>query len=187
MADAKNFQPQTRQITRIHVCGLNHVDETLASAGATHLITLINRDSMIETPAAIKPDDHLRLAMNDISQPQSNLTPPAQEHIEELLTFVSRWEQKAPMLIHCWAGISRSTAATYIALCSLNPDIAEQDIANAMREASSTAYPNRLMVKLGDVLLERNGRMIAAIENIGRGELVAEGNAFSLPTRFTTG
>ena len=83
------INPPADQISRIHVCGLNHVDETLARAGATHLVTLINRDHMIETPSAINPDDHLRLAMNDISQPQSNLTPPGEEHIEQLLAFIS--------------------------------------------------------------------------------------------------
>ena len=177
----------SHQFNRIHVCGLNAVNETLATAGATHLITLINSESMIETPGCIKPDFHLRLAMNDISQPQTNLIPPTQEHIEELIAFIHRWQQNSPMLIHCWAGVSRSTAATYIALCCIDPAIPERRIADALREASATAYPNRLMIEYGDKLLERNGQMIDAIENIGRGELVTEGDAFSLPSIFSTG
>ncbi len=184
MSEEKNISaPKYGNI--IHVCGLNAVDETLTSAGATHLVTLINSNTMIDTPSNIKPELHLRLAMNDISQPQTNLVQPAEIHIEELISFIDRWEQKTPMLIHCWAGISRSTAATYIALCFLNPDTPEHYIANTLRDASATACPNRLMIELGDRLLSRNGRMVEAIDDIGRGELATEGKAFSLPSRLS--
>ena len=57
------------------------------------------------------------------------------------------------MVVHCWAGISRSTAAAFISLCAINPDAPEELIAARLREASPTAYPNRLMVRLADAAL----------------------------------
>ena len=80
------------------------------------------------------------------------------------------------MVVHCWAGISRSTAAAFISLCAINPDAPEELIAQRLREASPTAYPNRLMVRLADEALARRGRMIKAIERIGRGEPAYRGD-----------
>jgi predicted protein tyrosine phosphatase len=85
---------------------------------------------------------------------------------------------------HCWAGISRSTAAAFITLCALNPDADEFGLAKALRRASSTAYPNRRLVALGDDVLSRSGRMIEAVEHIGRGEFAEEGQVFSLSAKI---
>jgi predicted protein tyrosine phosphatase len=85
------------------------------------------------------------------------------------------------MVIHCWAGISRSTAAAFITLCALNPETPEDLIAKRLREASPTAYPNRLMIRLGDKALERGGSMVDAVESIGRGIVASEAVPFSLP------
>jgi predicted protein tyrosine phosphatase len=90
------------------------------------------------------------------------------------------------MVVHCWAGISRSTAAAFVMLCALNPEAPEAAIARLLREASPTAFPNRLMIRLGDTLLGRAGRMLAAVEGIGRGEVTNEAIPFSLPADLTT-
>ena len=49
-----------------------------------------------------------------------------------------------------------------------------------LRLASPTAYPNRRLVALGDEALTRSGRMVAAVEEIGRGALADEGVPFRL-------
>ena len=84
------------------------------------------------------------------------------------------------MVVHCWAGISRSTAAAFAALCAINPGVDEELIARRLREASPTAYPNRLMIRLADAALGRRGRMVEAIEGIGRGVVALEAVPFSL-------
>jgi predicted protein tyrosine phosphatase len=50
----------------------------------------------------------------------------------------------------------------------------------ALRSASPTATPNARIVSLADRLLGRDGRMVAAIETIGRGVLATEGTPFRL-------
>jgi predicted protein tyrosine phosphatase len=167
----------------IHVCSLARVEQAVLDLEASHLVTLINEHHMLETPARIGADRHLRIAVNDIATPQPGLTHPTGDHVERLLAFVTAWERTAPLVIHCWAGISRSTAAAYITLCALNPEADEADIARQIRAASPTAYPNRLLVALGDDILGRDGRMVDAVDDIGRGLLAGEGHPFTLPSR----
>ncbi len=105
---------------------------------------------------------------------------PADEHVRRLIDFVGRWDRTAPMVVHCFAGISRSTAGAYVAACALNPDRDELAIAWEVRRASRTAQPNARIVSIADRLLQRDGRMVRAIETIGPGDLASEGEPFRL-------
>jgi len=167
----------------IFVAPLSLVEATVTGARVSHLVTLINGETLIDTPPSIDRARHLRLAMNDICEPQDGLVVPCANHVADLIQFARDWDQQAPLLIHCWAGISRSTAAAFISLCALNPDADEHGLARALRRASPTAYPNRRLVALADEVLARKGRMSAAVEHIGRGQLAEEAEVFSLPAR----
>jgi len=85
------------------------------------------------------------------------------------------------MLVHCWAGISRSTAAAFTLLCDRAGPGAEHDIAEMLRERAPHAQPNRLIVRLADQVLGRNGAMVRAIESIGSGTMVTEGVPVEIP------
>ena len=165
----------------IHVCPLSAVDTVIATHGPSHVVTLINWELMIDTPAGIVPENHLKLGMNDIATPADGFIAPGNGHVADLLRFALAWDRHAPMLIHCWAGISRSTAAAYVALCALNPHADELAVAKRLRGAAPEATPNPRIVALGDAALDREGRMVAAIAAIGRGELALSGRPFVLP------
>jgi predicted protein tyrosine phosphatase len=105
---------------------------------------------------------------------------PGEQHVADLIDFVRGWDRRAPLVVHCYMGISRSTASAYATVCALNPHRDEASIALALRRASATATPNARIVSLADQLLGRKGRMIAAIETIGRGDLTAEAVPFRL-------
>jgi predicted protein tyrosine phosphatase len=173
--------PPSMSPETIYVAPLSLVETTIADARVSHLVTLINGETLIDTPPSIGPDRHLRLAMNDICEPQPGLVLPCESHVSDLVKFALDWDRKAPLLIHCWAGISRSTAAAFITLCALNPRVDELALARALRRASPTAYPNRLLVALADEALSRNGRMMTAVEEIGRGRVAEEAEVFALP------
>jgi len=175
--------PRIMSPEAIYVAPLSLVGTTVEDARVSHLVTLINGDTLVPTPPSITPDRHLRLGMNDICEPSEGLVLPCGEHVSNLVQFALDWDRKAPLLIHCWAGISRSTAAAFITLCALNPEADEFGLARALRRASATAYPNRRLVALGDEVLSRSGRMIAAVEDIGRGEFAEQGQVFSLSAR----
>ena len=85
-----------------------------------------------------------------------------------------------PVVVHCYAGISRSTAAAYVSVCALDPGRDETELAVLLRERSPSATPNRRIVEIADALLGRSGRMVRAIEAIGRGADAFEGVPFRL-------
>jgi predicted protein tyrosine phosphatase len=164
----------------IHVCSLARLHATLDESGARSIVTLLRLSDQVQRPSHISPRNHLVLAVDDINVPIDGYTAPADEHIQRLLEFVGRWDRAAPMVIHCFAGISRSTAGAFVAACALNPTRDEMQIAWEIRRASRTAQPNFRIVTIADRLLRRDGRMMRAIETIGPGDLAAEGDPFWL-------
>ncbi len=164
----------------IHVCALATMPHIVASNRAAHLISLINAEMLPATPAGLAPERHLKLVMNDISAPREGLIPPGAGHVEQLIAFVQDWDRRAPLVVHCWAGISRSSAAAFIAMATLRPDTDEFALARSLRAASQTATPNQRLVALADAILGRDGRMIDAIAEIGRGASAFEGAPYIL-------
>jgi len=168
-------------MSMILVTPLSAVEETIRARKPSHLVTLLSPEHMIETPEGIEAARHLKLGLNDVAEAWASDVPPGQQHVDELLEFGRGWDGISPMLVHCWAGISRSTAAAYILLCDRMGPGSERAIANALRYRAPHAYPNSLMVRLADAAMRREGRMIAAANAIGRGKIVAEGELFELP------
>jgi len=164
----------------IHVCSLARLYATVDETKARHIVTLLRRTDQVERPRHIAAENHLVLSLDDISTPMDGYIAPGEEHIQQLIKFVGGWDRSAPMVVHCYAGISRSTAGAYVAACALNPTRDELQIAQAIRNASRTATPNARIVSLADRMLRRDGRMVRAIETIGPGDAAEEGVPFQL-------
>jgi predicted protein tyrosine phosphatase len=164
----------------IHVCSLARLPEMVTRTGAHHVVSLLAKEDPLTRPAAIAVENHLWLQVHDITEPMDGYVMPQQEHVEELIAFVQRWPREKPLIIHCWAGISRSTAAAFVTVCALNPDSDERNIAKALRLASPTATPNIRIVTIADQLLGRQGRMIKAAKSIGIGLAMSEALPFRI-------
>jgi len=164
-------------MSTIVVAPLSDVPECIRIHGPSHLVTLLGHEFMIPTPHGIAADRHLKIPVNDILEASASEAP-CEDHVRELLEFSRRWDAFAPMLVHCWAGISRSMAAAYTILCDRVP-FSERAIAQEMRNLAPHADPNRLFVSVADQVLGRSGRMIEAIEAIGRGRPALEGHPVS--------
>ena len=164
----------------IHVCSLAKVDETVMKTGAERLLSLLAAGTEVVRPASIARENHLHLVMHDIAVAQEGMTMPGEEHVLNLLDFARRWDRVKPMVVHCYAGISRSTASAYIIAAALAPKRDEVELAQTLRVLSPSATPNPRLIAVADALLERNGRMIEAIEAIGRGADAFEGTPFVL-------
>lgn len=164
----------------IFVCPLSKVAETVARAGADRLVSLLTAGTELERPAMIAPENHLLLAMNDIAEAQAGMTLPGEAHVRRLLDFANEWDRAQPLVIHCYAGISRSTASAYIVASALAPQRDEVELAKELRWLSPSATPNPRLIAVADAMLGRDGRMISAIEAIGRGADAFEGTPFAL-------
>lgn len=165
---------------RIHVCSMSKVPETVRATGARSLVTLINQGTVVERPREIPPSRHLYVAISDITEPMDGHILPQESHVRQILGFLHGWDRSHPLLFHCWAGVSRSTAAAFIAACASSPHRSEEEIARAIRRNSPTATPNSRLVALADAVLDRGGRMAAAVASIGRGQDCDEAAPFAL-------
>ncbi len=164
----------------IVVCPLSAAQRLIDAHGVSHVVSLLGPETPHRCFSSVSADRHLRQTFHDVSAPMEGFSTPRRENAEELIAFVRQWDRRSPLLIHCWAGISRSTAAAFTALCALRPHRDESTIAAELRQASPSATPNRLIVSHADQLLDRKGRMVAAIEDIGRGADAFEGTPFIL-------
>ncbi|WP_119306698.1 tyrosine phosphatase family protein [Cohaesibacter haloalkalitolerans] len=165
----------------LYVCSLSKLDRVVEAVKASHLVSVVNPDMEVIRPKRIAPENHLFLGMNDIAATIPGFTLSTGQQVAQLIAFLHKWDRSAPMVIHCWAGVSRSTASAYIAACALRPDLDEMLLAEDLRKASPPATPNRRLVELADELLGRDGRMNEAIRSIGRGADCYEGNVFAMP------
>lgn len=87
---------------------------------------------------------------------------PCLNHARAILDFGRQIPAKSRVLVHCHAGVSRSTAAAYLLLCMNKPG-AEIQAYHLLRVLRPQARPNRLIVKFGDKLLGAEGRMLACL------------------------
>jgi predicted protein tyrosine phosphatase len=162
----------------IYVCSLAALPATVEATGASHVLTVMANVEQVQRPASVLDVNHLRISMDDINEQIDGFVAPSSAHVEQALAFIRKWDRKAPLVIHCYAGISRSTASAFMAACALNPQRDENTIADQIRKASPSAYPNRLIVTLADQLLGRQGRMIRALDRMGPGNMSVEGRPF---------
>lgn len=167
----------------IHVAPLSAVHEVARGLPSYDLLTLLSPDTDAEALAALAPQRRLHLVFHDIVEAREGLIAPSGETIGAMLDFSRVRAPETPLLIHCWAGISRSSAAAYILACDRHPGC-EDELATALRARAPFVTPNRLMVTLADDLLGRNGAMVDAIARVGRGAEAFEGMPYRLGLDF---
>lgn len=164
-------------MTHIVVSPLSRLEAQIALHQPSHILSLSSSD----LPLTPSPVTRLSLTFNDIVEPRAGLIMPDESHVRQIIAFAEDWDCSKPMLIHCYAGVSRSTASAYIIALALNPALDEGVLAQKLRQLSPSATPNTRLIALADQILARNGRMVDAIKTIGRGRDAFEGEVFSLP------
>ena len=148
------------------ICGL---DELVGhqGRGVTHILSIL--DPEWPDPAAFRAfDPHFRatLRFHDAIEPDPDVLLPQKGDVEAILTFGRDAAEAGGLLIQCHAGISRSTAATLMILAQAHPDEREDGLADRLLQSRPQAWPNSRMIELADELLDRRGRLIAAIAGI---------------------
>ena len=165
----------------ILVSPLKTIGEVAGRHGAREMISLIAENHAFHRPGIIDAGRHLTVAVNDIAfAGKDGLVAPADTHVIDIIDFARSWDQSSPLLIHCWMGVSRSPAAALIAALSIAPELDDDVLAKRRRVSSPQATPNVRLVEIGDRLLSRDGRLIAAVKAIGRGADYAGEAPFSI-------
>ena len=157
-------------MSNLYICSLDEMPHHVASLEASHLMSLITPDVMPSTPSGIDADNHLKIACHDIIEPYPDAILPDPEHVSRIADFARAWDRRASMVVHCFAGISRSTAAALIVATVVRPG-REAELARRLRAAAPHAHPNRRLVSLGDAHLGCNGALVRAVESMGYGAM----------------
>jgi predicted protein tyrosine phosphatase len=164
---------------QIWVCPLAELENTVRISGARHIVSLTSPDMHVETPEPVSAENHLRLHFNDISEPRDGLKTPGKSDIERFLAFIQQnWKKDAPLVIHCWFGVSRSTAGALIAACALSPSVQPDAHARKLREIAPFATPNQMMAHLADRQLSLSGSLLEAVIDMGMGQECSSGTPF---------
>ncbi|MCO5730816.1 tyrosine phosphatase family protein [Rhizobium sp. SSA_523] len=166
----------------IIVCPLASIAEIAVRHRATDMVSLIANGQDFHRPGVIRAERHLTLRMNDIAfAGTGDLVAPSEDHVAQLIGFAQSWDRAAPLVVHCWMGVSRSPAAALIVALALHPDQDEVALATRLRAVAPHATPNARLIEIGDRALGRNGRLSAAIKSIGRGAETDGRASFVLP------
>jgi predicted protein tyrosine phosphatase len=96
----------------IHVCSLAALPDTVKAVGASHILTVMANVAQVQRPESVLPANHLKVQMDDIIEHMDGFVAPSDSHIEQVLNFVRGWDRNAPLVVHCYAGISRSHRRT---------------------------------------------------------------------------
>lgn len=178
----------------ILVCPLSKVESVIAARAPERIVSLLDPDSPSPYVGVEYASRHLRLSFHDVEIATWDEDIPTPQDVLELLAFVAGWGRTAPLLIHCRAGVGRSTAAAFVTACALNPKADERLIAVALRRVAPFARPNEMLIRRADSALARKGRMSAAIEETrpvrAREDIPdsltprSEGTPFELPSTF---
>src|ERR1700687_1620701 len=177
---AQAYNCPNKRTAMIHVCSLAALPDTVKATGASHVLTVMANVDQVQRPESVLPANHLKVSMDDITEQMDGFVAPSDHHVEQVLNFVRGWDRSAPLVVHCYAGISRSTASAFAAVCALNPHRDEIAIARQIRAASPIASPSRLIVSLADKALGREGRMLRALDEMGPGSMAVEGRPFHI-------
>lgn len=170
-------------MSAIIVCPLHDVEAIARVRRPSHILSLISPSAEPTHFGQLAPH-HQELRFNDITEARDGLIAPSLDHVRAILAFGQAAQPAGPLLIHCWAGVSRSPAAAFIIACDRDGSGHEQQLAQSIRDSAPYATPNRLMVELADQILGNSGAMTRAINDIGRGHDTAWGTIFSMKTKF---
>ncbi len=139
----------------------------LSQHWATHTVSLVDPDYTLETP---KPGENAplrRYSFHDITHAnyfdsdEFDFILATPEHIRDILEFTAPLQSSDRLLVHCHAGISRSTAVACGILCQhgLFPNLAVKLMLSIRPQAS----PNLHIISLFDDRLKLNGQLKKAV------------------------
>jgi predicted protein tyrosine phosphatase len=152
------------------ICGIPELD-VHAAAGVTHVLSITDPE-LPDPPvfSSFAPHRRLALRFNDIIEPTPGQLAPTQYDVERLLEFGRELDATPAghLLIHCHAGVSRSTAAATLILAQALPHLPAAEIFEAVVQIRPRAWPNLRILEFGDALLGRNGEIVAAVAKIYR-------------------
>ena len=145
----------------IHICSLEVARESDLSI-YDGVITIEN--TIIENPFRVQLEcpRQLILRFDDISFPVDDFEEPREIHIYKSLQFA---DKNSSLLIHCHAGISRSSAIALAIISNKLGKGKEKEAVKILQEINPYCRPNKLLVQMTDKILEREEELLKAVQD----------------------
>ena len=161
---------------RMTICGIEELPAHNAR-GVTHVLSLLAPDwPALAAFDLYPPHRRLELRFHDVIDPQPECVAPSLEDVEHLLAFGR--DVAAPpsghLLVHCQAGVSRSTAAAILIVVQARLHRPAAEAVRAVAVYRPKAWPNLRIIEFGDRLLGRNGELVEAVAAHYRAKLSRE-------------
>lgn len=149
---------------QVTICGIDEIAGHCAG-GVTHVLSILDPGSPEPEPlSGFGLERRLKLRFHDVIEAHPGWIAPERWDVEALLAFsrdVGALRQ-AHLLVHCYAGVSRSTAAATLALAQARPDRPADEVLREVARLRPRAWPNLRILELGDELLRRRGEIVEA-------------------------
>jgi predicted protein tyrosine phosphatase len=146
------------------ICGIPELGSH-CEAGVTHVLSILDPE-WPEPPEFEDYAPHRRLALrfHDIIEPMPGRCAPNRDDVARLLAFGREVgdPNACHLLVHCHAGVSRSTAATALILAQAHPGRPAREVFDAVSHIRPRAWPNLRILEFGDELLGRGGEIVEA-------------------------
>ena len=160
---------------KVTICGIPELPQH-CSTGVSHVLSII--DTHEPRPPALDDFfeiDHELIRFDDIVDEYPGFEACTPRHIAQVLEFGERVHATAGshVLVHCHAGVSRSTAAAAILMCQHAPGQEEAAFLKLL-ELRKHGWPNTRMVQFADTLLKRDGAMLRGLVAYRRALLEAK-------------
>lgn len=146
------------------VCGIEELGGHCA-ARPSHVLSILDPDHPVpEAFGSFGEHEKLELRFYDVIEPGQG--GPTEDHVAALLAFgrdlMAEPPKDAHLLVHCHAGISRSTAAMTLILAQYLPKLPAEAILAEVLRIRDKAWPNLRMLEMGDAMLGRGGTFPSA-------------------------
>ncbi len=150
------------------ICGIDEL-EGHCELRASHVLSILDPDWPVpEAFGTWGEHRKLELRFNDVVDPQPGMIAPAERDVAALLGFGRDLADVSHLVVHCHAGISRSTASMSLILAQLHPERPAEAVLAHILAIRQKAWPNIRMIELGDALLGRDGALVAATHRLHR-------------------
>jgi predicted protein tyrosine phosphatase len=156
----------------VAICGIAELPAH-GGRGVTHVLSILDPEWPVpDAFGGFGEHARLELRFNDIIEEEPGLLAPRPEHVEQILAFgrdlIVDPAGAPDLLVHCHAGVSRSTASVLLIMAQALPELPPAALAERLLAVRARAWPNLRMVEFGDMLLHRGGALVEAATAIYR-------------------
>lgn len=109
--------------------------------------------------------DHLVLRFEDVDVADESVALPRPDHVRSVLEF-ARQNTEGKLLVHCKAGVARSTALALAVMADRMGAGREADAVEELLRVRPESAPNLLLLGFADDVLERGGALRGAWDEV---------------------